>query len=43
MASNSQKTEIKRNQKRHKKGKERKRQLRKEGSTPKFPLDPEGN
>jgi len=42
MASKSQKTDTKRNQKRHKAGKARKRALRRDGSTPKFPLDPNG-
>lgn len=42
MASNAKKTKVRRNLKRHKQGKARKRILRREGSTPAFPLDPEG-
>jgi len=41
MVSNAIKTRRKRQNKRHKKGKDRKRKLNREGSTPAFPLDPE--
>ncbi len=43
MTSKSQKTEIKRKQKREKQGKKRKRELQNKGSTPSFSIDPEGN
>jgi len=40
MGSNRKVTKTKRQAKRHKQGKSRKRKLRRDGTTPSFPLDP---
>lgn len=41
MTSKSEKTDIKRKQKRAKQGKNRKRELQNQGSTPPFSIEPE--
>ena len=42
MVSNSSKTKLRRIHKKAKQGRDRKRKLERQGSTPKFPIHPEG-